>query len=593
SIKANYDDTVDIKYKDVKDCYFGFPFDFKQANETIESLKGIYNNFFVYLDQSKEKAQDGFSFTPIDLIAELDALLNKNYNNEFEFFSNITQIIVDLKDAHTTFKPSCYNAFTFRQTIRLYSSVDTNVYSDNQDPSNNGCEVTHIDGYPALKAIINYADKYIRKSRDPGVRFNMALTSLKLKNSNNGTFDIYDGDFAYNSRFPDAENIAYDLNCSNTIKKIKRSWIITHNENLNKKIKDFYNFTDSKSYYESICLKPKIVPTNNFKGDLFGLPTSYLKLENSEITITGDIIGNVSNFATFIKLNETGVVVIPTFEPESFFVNSNSLLTQLTTLFDLMNKSGVKKVVFDFINNGGGYILLSQYFNELIFPQSRVAFPRDMKINDVTTFLLKQSDNLNLQLPNFSPKLELSYTTGVPFNNLDEFIGNKSFMRGSITTKYSSLFNEIFDITFFANWKFPWTNKDIIILTNGACGSSCAQTAQYLSEQAKIATVSVGGLFNSNMSYSSFPGGNVVLIDNLFNEINQIINTTTDHPKIPKNLNITMYSFGLSFSEAYSIEFPNLISEFMYRPANYRLYYDDKCIYDPSLLWLQAAKFIS
>ncbi|CAG8790809.1 23317_t:CDS:2, partial [Dentiscutata erythropus] len=457
-----------------------------------------------------------------------------------------------------------------------------------QDPSNTGCEVTYINGYPALEAITDYANKYIRRSRDPGVRFNMVLTSLRLKN---GTFDIYEGDFAYNTLLPDAESITYDLKCSNTIKKVIRYWMIAHNEGIYKEFKDFYSFTDSKSYYDSICLNAK-TPSDTFKqakyDDTLRLPSGYLNLENNEITITGELIGNVSDFATFIKFNETGVVVVPSFLPKNFMSDVNGFLTQLTAQFDLFNKSGVKKVVFDFINNEGGFALLSQYFNDLIFPQNRVAFPRDMKINNVTTFLLKQADKLNLQLFNFSPRSKLSYDTGESFDNSDAFIGNNSFTRGGVTTKYSSLYSEIFDITFFANWKFPWTNKDIIILTNGACGSACAQTTQYLSEQAKIATVSVGGLYNSNMSYSSFPGGNVVSIDDLFKDVNIIINTTTDYPKIPKNLNIAMYSFGLSLSEAYSISFPNLVTEFIYRPANYRLYYDDKSIYDPSLLWLQA-----
>ncbi|CAG8852108.1 17468_t:CDS:2, partial [Gigaspora margarita] len=191
----------------------------EDTSTIIESLKGIYEEFYIFLDQSKEKAQDGFDFRSVDLITELDTLLKKEYTTDFEFFSNITQIISDLKDAHTNLKPACYNAFDFKQNILLYSSVNPKgyqsikVYHDDQEPSNVGCEVTHIDGYPALEAITDFAKNKIKESRDLGVRFNMALASLQF---NNSKYSINNGKFALRSTLPEAEYVTYDLKCSDT-----------------------------------------------------------------------------------------------------------------------------------------------------------------------------------------------------------------------------------------------------------------------------------------------------------------------------------------------------------------------------------------
>ncbi|KAF0559374.1 peptidase s41 family protein [Gigaspora margarita] len=590
--------TLHIKYNDVKDCYLSFPFDLNRATKVIESLKGIYHNFYIYLDQAKEKAHDGFDFRPVDLITELDALLKNNYTTDFEFFSNITQIIIDLKDSHTYFLPTCYSSFSFNQNILLYSSVNSKgiqsikVFHDDLNPSNAGCEVTHINGSPALGVITDFAKNHVKNSRDLGVRFNMALASLQLINLNYSTIN---GNFASRSVLPETENITYDLKCSNTnnIKKLIRPWIISANSD------SFYNnFNDSKSYHKSVCLIGNVTQSNPFKKrKILNLPIERLELADIKIPIIEKNVTYIGDFAMLLKIGDIGVVVISTFQP-NLITNHSVLITELASKLDSFAKSGI---VLDFTNNVGGYIEFSQYFNTLFFPQKRAAFPRDIKINNITTFLINQADKLNFKLADIDPKVTLSYTTDVPFKNADEYIGNNQYTRGGVTTRYSSLFNEIYSnsslLNFTTSWKFPWSNKDVIILTNGACGSSCAQTTQYLAEQANFATVSVGGFFNYNMSYSSYPGGSVISVDDFYTNVHYIIagNTTIGHPEIPIDLanNISMYSFQFSFSETYSLKFPNNVTEFMYRPATYRLYYDDKSIYNPRLLWLQAAKFIS
>ncbi|CAG8723096.1 7428_t:CDS:1, partial [Dentiscutata heterogama] len=210
-------------------------------------------------------------------------------------------------------------------------------------------------------------------------------------------------------------------------------------------------------------------------------------------------------------------------------------------------------------------------------------------INDVTTFLINEADKegLGSKTLSFSPNQEQSIVTGQPFQNADEFIGNNEFTRGGKTVKFSNLFFDILNDSAINGWNSPWTNKDIIVLTNGACVSSCAQTAQYLAEQANIATVSVGGLYDRSMSYSSFPGGNVVNVNDLYNQISNITSSTTDSPpQIPKNFatDVAMFFLTLTYSETHDLEFPDKINEFMFRPATHRLYYDDESILNPSSL---------
>ncbi|CAG8783081.1 19520_t:CDS:2, partial [Gigaspora rosea] len=510
--------------------------------------------------------------------------------------SDVSQIYVDLKDGHTAFTPSCYSAFFFFQEIWLYSTVDCKgkqvikILQDDVDPSNNQCEVITIDGTPALKEITNFAKNKVKNSRDLGVRFNMALSSLAFSG---GTFTI-NPSFVSSSLFsrritlPESDSITYELKCNNSqTKTVVRPWIIINNSF------NTLNFTDSKSYFESICLvqntqntqQPNVPQSQNSEVPVT-LSTKTINVEFPNV----EQVGNLDNFTIFYKFNNTGVntgvVMIPTFLPSTYALDQNKFHTDLVAAFNNFSASGVKKVVLDFTNNGGGFIPLSQFFNEIFLRQKNFTFPRDIKINDVMSFLIKEADKegQGSNTISFSPNQEQSIVTGQPFQNADEFIGNNEFKRGGANVKFTNLFVDILDDSPINGWKSPWTNKDIIILTNGACVSSCAQTVQYLSEQAKIATVSVGGFYKKKLSYSSFPGGNVVTINPFYSQINNITSNTTDSPpQIPKNFanDISMFSFTATYSETYSLKFPDMINEFMFRPADHRLFYDDESIINP------------
>ncbi|CAG8601149.1 4206_t:CDS:2, partial [Racocetra persica] len=592
--------TLTIKYEDVKSCYMSFPFDLQRATEVVESLKGIFKTFYVFFDQSREPAERGFDFRSVDINGELDKLLKNDYATDFEFMTDVTQIFIDLKDGHTDFRSACYNAFFFLQDIWLYSTVDCHgsqiikVLQDDLDSSNNRCEVTKIDGSPALEVITSYAKNNIRNSRDLGVRFNMALASLKFTD---GIFGlnmniIASSQFTRRLTLPDSDSITYELKCNNSeTKTLKRPWRIANNA---------YNtlgFTDSKSYFESICLVNKTQQpiTSNINQQNSELPIN-LSTNNTRVEIPGDQFDNFDNFTMFYKFNKTGVVVVPTFLPPAYALDQNKYQSDLIAKFKNFSQSGVEKV--NFSSNGGGFIPLGEYFNEIFKQQKNFTFPRDIKINEVMSFLIDQADKqgLGFKTLSFSPSAEQSIFTGQPFKNAAEFIGDNKFTRGGVTTKFSNLFFDILNDSSLADWKSPWTNKDIIVLTDGACASTCAQTVQYLSEQAKIATVSVGGFHNTSMSYSSFPGGNVVTVDDFYRQINNITSNTTDpKPDIPKNFatDISMFIFKFTYSETHDLEFHDKINEFMYRPATHRLFYDDESIINPSILWLQAAKFIS
>ncbi|CAG8607496.1 11883_t:CDS:2, partial [Dentiscutata heterogama] len=180
-IKASGNNEL-IKYNDAKKCIESFPFDDKLAKDTIDAVSHFMSAYYVFLDQANEEPPKGFTYQPVDIINELKLLREKTFKSDYDFMTALRNTIFKLKDGHTKFINNCYQRFVYDQNLTLYSVVTTDeenkkkqVFDDGSDPSNNDCEVTEIDGKPALQAIIEFATNSISHSKDLGVRFNMAL----------------------------------------------------------------------------------------------------------------------------------------------------------------------------------------------------------------------------------------------------------------------------------------------------------------------------------------------------------------------------------------------------------------------------------
>ncbi|CAG8487245.1 16169_t:CDS:2 [Racocetra persica] len=523
-------------YEDVKSCYEGIKYDDKRAKPVIDVVDGIMSNFYIFFDQAKETPENGFSFEPIDLKKELNLLRHKHYKSDFEFITIIRNLISQLKDAHTHLDINCYNKFSFSQSLSLYSIKHNNqqkikILEDDSEPSNKGCEVIEINGQNALKVIKEFANKTVVGSRDLGVRFNLALASLtKLFGEWSNAVDS--NQFADRSDLPETPNIAYKLSCSGKQRSIVRKWSV-----VSKFISDF---NDTKSYFEQNCLPQEDNPRVS-SGESF------------DFRLIGDI----------------GVARIGTLSLQDF-----QLINIKESLQSLSNNA--KKLVIDLSNNSGGFVGSANVICALLL-QSNGFFPGDIKITNITKPTLKPGGLLDISD-------SLSFPSGKKFSSIKDFIGNNFIERGGTTSRYSNKFTFQLDKTLVDiiknKPKLRWTKNNTIILTNGFCGSACAQVSQCLAEIGQFPTVAVGGLYNSSLSFSSFVGGEVLSYDNSIK-----INGIPDFP-LAGELQFTAV-------EAYSTTLKkNKVLDFLYRPATHRIHYNDQTARDPRILWNEAAKFL-
>ncbi|CAG8667501.1 648_t:CDS:2, partial [Racocetra persica] len=440
------------------------------------------------------------------------------------------------------------------RTRPFKSDYDFLVFNDTLDPSNNDCEVVEIEGKPALQVIIDFADHNIAYSKDRGVRFNMALAPC---------INIFSQQFTLREDLPETSSITYKLTCpkKNNKKpfKLERLWNITYKNGFDL----FSNFCLDQNNITAFSSNDNFAPNTT---------TSNKKLAHARLV--------ADDFYLLDDGNKVGVVVIT---EEKEFIES-----VLIEGFKKFKKLGVKKIILEMSNNPGGLLTVSLFLTSLLLsPEQPNSFPTDIIINNFTIPNIK--DNFKHQSSDedfYNPHFYLKFPDGDKFTSAEDFIGSLKNQRSSLylnalTSDEKELLN---------NTSFPWTSNDIIIITNGFCASACALTTMFFSEIHNVKTIAVGGLLDTPMSYSTYPGGEVTSPEVIASDAGD------KSPDLPG-----INAFTLAVREAY--EFvkngtkKNIIVkdvlEYTYKPADHRLYYDENNAKDLSLLWLKASEILN
>ncbi|KAF0495987.1 peptidase s41 family protein [Gigaspora margarita] len=516
-----------VEYNDLKKCLESFPFNAKLATETVDAVLHFLSSYYVFFDRAKEDPPSGLTYQPVDLKNELSSLRKKQFNSDYDF----------------------------------------SVLDDTVDSSNKDCEVIEIGGKPALQAIIDFANDTIQYSKDLNVRFNMALAPSQQ--SFPGQFFQQ---FTLREDLPKTSSIKYNLTCPKKGSvNFERKWNITFHHG-------FGGFSFN-------CLEQNnqtafSLNDNSASSDKVTKLTSRDKITNSTLNNEPKIAhAQKLDGGSLYLLNDgskTGVVVIS----EEKVTDENGLKND----FQKLKNNGTKKIILDMSNNPGGAITLSLFLTSLLFSSKQPnSFPTDIMINDFTIPKIEKNLKANSTDDNdvYNPNFFLSFPSGSPFNSSSEFIGTRKNRTSNLYLN-TLMPNEK---KLLENVSFPWTSDDIIIITNGFCASACALITLYLSEIHKVRTIAVGGLFDNQMSFSTYPGGQVTSPEEIAGFAGDNI---TDVPGINP--------LSLTIREAYSFDENNNIKdvlEYSFKPADCRIYYDEKNVVDSSLLWLEASKILN
>ncbi|CAG8522739.1 30981_t:CDS:2 [Gigaspora margarita] len=280
----------------------------------------------------------------------------------------------------------------------------------------------------------------------------------------------------------------------------------------------------------NMALAPRDKTTESTSSDMFKASASRNK---NTIKLNNKHAKSVADNFYLINDGKVGVAVI---------TDENTDIFGLADGLRQLNKRGAEKLILDMSNNIGSV---------------------DTSVSIFTTLLLFPSK----KQPYFFP-------TSININNFT--IPNASEFIGPLTNLTSSL--HLYPLTPYelqllnSTSPFRWTSDDIIILTNGFCVG-------------KLKTIAVGGLLDTPMSFSTFPGGS-------YTSTNVIADEAGDNITEISRINALI----LTIREAYDFNNDNIttgVLEYLFKPADYKLYYNESNARDPSFLWVDAANILN
>ncbi|KAI9227682.1 MAG: hypothetical protein DHS80DRAFT_24040 [Piptocephalis tieghemiana] len=261
--------------------------------------------------------------------------------------------------------------------------------------------------------------------------------------------------------------------------------------------------------------------------------------------------------------------------------------------------SGAKRLIIDVSNNLGGNICTARSFASALKQPSSKSFP-DLDKPWVTRFrdtpLAKVFANVSLAegAPSpYNPTHYLDSQLKPRGPNMDAFIpgvtrsppGPYPYTDDLVDSCDGSVVPEPL-IAPFNKGETTWDPSQMIILSNGLCGSSCAQFVQYLSRVLKVKIVSSGGSGSlSNRGVVSYAGGQAFAYSDLAEMIWGL--GLESHPlaysPLPARANV-----GLTIRTTDSYANPAQAMEYDGLRADYRMDYTVNQVLGVGDRWAQA-----
>ncbi|KAF9177875.1 hypothetical protein BGZ51_004238 [Haplosporangium sp. Z 767] len=603
-----------IPYAAAKGCYEMFAFNPQTRDDTIQSVRANLESFYVFYDIAESPPyMENSDLGPVDLSASLEALGNTTYVNDYSFHSDLAHMLAKLQDPHTTYKSMCYNQFLFVQPLSTYGvfedgrqQVKVATVLNNLDPQLDtnliDCEVTDIDGRPAFEVVTEFA-RTKSYSKDRGVRLNKAFSYL-AHDKIRSFYDRYAlGTFAQRSSIPPKATIEYQIDCRSKFSS-RASAVHDINTPPHTTIELAWSaldatmapYEDSQSYRQQFCSDDSIRTVKKFVLDSafpddFDAGRTYLRngRKKSREIYRGP-------YASFHMLGDdiTAVFRLGTESPSKIPGQHNVFYSNIDNGFAALEAAGATKLIMDLQSNSGGIICWGRYVLQTLFPFTvdspyiyNLRSSRLAQILTAATFRYEQkvaSPYEGLGDPKTGEEV-VDESWMIPGTKLP---GREGYFSHQVTDRYCPAVDDIKEYS--GNVMFEPEN--IIMLTNGFCGSTCAVLALQLQERYGVRSVAIGGHHGESMAFTSFPGGAVQANNTLWvNRIQQIFDTLPKYVRT-KDLNALLPKqlpangqLAFTFRQVMSALYPDQVAEYRRAPSDFRMDYTTARFRMPTVLW--------
>ncbi|KAK4224656.1 hypothetical protein QBC38DRAFT_514654, partial [Podospora fimiseda] len=450
----------------------------------------------------------GYLSDPVDILGGLEIIASnlrgngtKRYKNEFDFLTDLHDLTsVRVRDIHFQYTTLLLDLFTFRMGVEFVSiskdglSVPEIFLHDDVRHLDYGytpSPVSTINGVPALD-FLNTASTQSSGAHDPDARFNSLFQTIAKAGSLSHT-----------------KPHVFVKNLQDTTKVKLQNSTILHYENIAfvrakftgiRSGQDLHNSfgDDNGTALETFPRDLYEMANKNFTPTHIGYPEPIVEAESG--ILRGFLPDELTDVAV-LSINSFVANPNPFGDPFTFDNGEQSFRNATINLIQSAKSSNRSKLILDLQSNHGG---LTQLFTNLyfaLFPEeTTIPLLDQLRAHPQLLYLLQQ-ENKNPSSPNQLLKLpweSLTTQTSIQPNGKPWLVSNLSTFYGPIPGAYpmthpSQINPSAIPVTKPAWSTAPFAAEDIIILTDGECGSSCALFVSMLTHRHGIRTVTLGG----------------------------------------------------------------------------------------------------
>ncbi|KAF1982191.1 hypothetical protein K402DRAFT_363373 [Aulographum hederae CBS 113979] len=455
---------------------------------------------------------------PVDILAELkrikDWIRNGVFLDEWSFQTALQSILNKAHDGHLAFLPDIADVFVFRRNVTLLSvSLDgfelPRIYTAETLLSKDSpyvlsqSPVTMINGMDVNEFLEESAYDY--RLHDPDARFNALLRT--------------EGFPQPGSRYPGAStNITYENGTS------------VLSVNLAIPLRSFENVVDGKSFFKNLLdqkpLKTKSVHLTSdlernepFKRSLAGNDSSPIQGLNYTYSVNH---GNALHGYHVDELNDTAILQITTFCAETIpqwpypQTDEDGFMSTIAKFLDTSYAAGKSRLVLDLRGNMGGSVLLGLNTFWQIIPDTAPILTTRFRAHAAMGIIGREISQEYQRNGTFSGDQRAK--AGDMFEDFDLNITRKTNGKPFSSWKERfgpyPLYEDYFSAPARTNWQDPtvrlrsfidpksYVNEtrgpvfhsgQIVLLTDGICGSTCAIFSEMMKTQAGAPHVAIGG----------------------------------------------------------------------------------------------------
>ncbi|KAJ3030729.1 UNVERIFIED_CONTAM: hypothetical protein HDU68_007940 [Siphonaria sp. JEL0065] len=518
----------------VEACYNTFPVTQADKKDQIDAIKG-YFNLYPYKDITK-KSKTPYYPMSVDIFKTLDAITTSAaIKTERQLQTAIQNLLTKLEDGHIFYRPLCFQSYRYYQPFvlaptfaddgphytvsQLTLAADHPVYQfwnksfGGVNPSEFiGARINTINSQDPTEFLQDFVDSGNGIGHAPETRFNVLFPTYSWPTINDFWY------YAFPIQRIPRPSTSYEFQFANgSITELKFEWPAVLKTSPT-------HFTSADQYYKTECTAPKSRdnkdvsqrnphfedPIREKIEDLPVVDPATVKLNGVPNPVFADANGAFFSLSD----NKTGVWLHPTFHPQNGFSDYRKWLGNITNALVTLENNGVQRLIIDVTNNGGGFICAGWFLANYLFPKTNF-LPLEYQsrmTQALANLIVADGDNNN-----FVWGKTLNGTFVTDYLNQAILPGEKikGYPHLQSNRLLSVLDDFCLDVPGVVPLKKGWAPKDVLLVSNGVCGSTCAQFSTLLRNQVGVRVVTYGGGYkrsagDNNFDPTAFAAGDIL-----------------------------------------------------------------------------------